>query len=696
MRKLLTALVAFLFISTSVMAKNNPVTGIWLLTKVEENGTFTDVYSEINFKGNGSIAMDERDFGTWSYDAKAKTVSIESQMIKEFAGTRKISELDKNKMTLDSKGTKLFFIKIDKEKIKRDNQKSGLIGVWKMNDNGSTVYLKFAAPDTLKILSVDSGSSSRGQGRWIYDKDNKTIIMMIRDRWLRGNSKIKSLDNSQFVLEKDGKELKAQKIKQNTGTLEKLDFTLDDIYESLNNDQTSATLDGAKFSWLNREAKTSYLKKVKKLKYKHSFLLADFNAFVTEELTANVSFDENSNQVTVDKIFGSISAEEDEEDNPFYPVREPEDYRVTADKVITVPAGTFRCKVVESADGFGDRKTRYYMIANRPGVYAKIIVIEKQFNDEKYEMYELTDIEGDFNKQENKQIIGNWLLVKTKTSDKISNMSTEFDFIDDGRLSIDHTVSGDFFYWNFNKDDNTVSLDFKDRVQKLNIAKLDNNEMELQNKQLTYYFAKLQDQHSAAKNENLQIAGYWMLTNTNERYEIVRLSEDHSVFDIDYILSTPIEENASQYRGKWLYNSADSTLVFKTDDHQSLLIGRYKLEKLDDTEFILSQGKGKFYFIKIEPGLITKNNRESGLEGLWKIKQSDGKYKYYEFKTPYQFKYGSAKDNMNNLGLWFYNPDTKKLFIGAEILQLEGFSKIDQIKEDTIKFENGLVATRVK
>ena len=251
-------------------------------------------------------------------------------------------------------------------------------------------------------------------------------------------------------------------------------------------------------------------------------------------------------------------------------------------------------------------------------------------------------------------------------------------------------------YWNFNKDDNTVSLDFKEQVQKLNIAKLNASEMELKNEQLTYYFSKLQNQPLAAKDSNTPIAGYWMLTNANDRYQIVHLKEDYSVFDIDYVLSTPIEKNGPQYRGTWSYNSANSALVVKTDDHQSLLIGRYTIEKSDDTELILSQGKGKLYFIKIKPELIEKTNQESGLEGLWKVKQNDGNYKYYEFKAPYQFRYGSSADDMNSLGLWFYNPEKQKLFIGARILQLEGFSQIVRVTKDAIKFENGLEATRVK
>ena len=77
MKKLFIALFALLTLSTSIMAKNNPVQGTWLLTKVEKNGKLVEVYSEINFKDNGSISMNEIDFGTWIYHSKAKTVSIE-------------------------------------------------------------------------------------------------------------------------------------------------------------------------------------------------------------------------------------------------------------------------------------------------------------------------------------------------------------------------------------------------------------------------------------------------------------------------------------------------------------------------------------------------------------------------------------------------------------------------------------------
>ena len=60
-------------------------------------------------------------------------------------------------------------------------------------------------------------------------------------------------------------------------------------------------------------------------------------------------------------------------------------------ETITVPAGTFNCKVFEGLDG--EAKVKYWMILDKPGVYAKIIREDVDpFDELEYSIIELEEI----------------------------------------------------------------------------------------------------------------------------------------------------------------------------------------------------------------------------------------------------------------------------------------------------------------
>ncbi|NOR73842.1 MAG: hypothetical protein GQ525_01650, partial [Draconibacterium sp.] len=89
MKKITLLFIMFLLISGAVSAKETSIAGKWLLTKVEMDGNIEEVYSDIEFKADGYVEMEGRVFGEWKYNKKAKSVTIKSEMIKEFAGERK-------------------------------------------------------------------------------------------------------------------------------------------------------------------------------------------------------------------------------------------------------------------------------------------------------------------------------------------------------------------------------------------------------------------------------------------------------------------------------------------------------------------------------------------------------------------------------------------------------------------------------
>jgi hypothetical protein len=237
MKKVSILIYILLLISTASIAKDAPILGNWLLTKVEMEGKTQELYSAVKFKDDGYAEMEGRVFGTWVYNNKTKTITIESKMIEEFAGEWKFTKSGKNDVLLSNDKTKLFLIKLDIEKIGLSNQKSGFIGAWKMDINGESMYMKFEAPNKLSTFTKTDYGSSKGGGSWMFNKDNNSIILIFRDQALKGKSAIKTINSSTFIIEKDGNTYTGEKLEGESNDIEKLNFTEDEIIENMNNNR---------------------------------------------------------------------------------------------------------------------------------------------------------------------------------------------------------------------------------------------------------------------------------------------------------------------------------------------------------------------------------------------------------------------------------------------------------------------------
>jgi hypothetical protein len=696
MKRFLFLFAAVLLLLTEAMAGDAKIVGSWMITKAENGGKTQDVYQIANFKDDGYAEMAGRVFGSWEYDAKANTLTIESEMIKQFSGKWTVAKLTKNEMVLQHDDSKINLIVYDKEKIKQANQKSGFIGSWKLSEKNmdqSDVYLSFNLPDEINIKEIGDGFSSRGGGMWFFDTKSNTVVMLIRERSLRGKSKVIKINADEFVLENNGKKIAATRLKQLAKDREILV-----VSDEEDTSEEKSEINSEECLWFNQDAKMDYLKRVKQLKYQKKNLLAGFDAFISEDITANVSVNEDENTIDIEPIFDNLSERDYDGRNAFYPIEDIYNYSIIDDREVTVPAGTFLCKVIEKNDSFNQSRTRYYMIKNRPGVYAKIITVKKNNDKEEYTMYELSAIEGDFNMQDNKQIIGDWLLTALKSDGKISNVGVvNFEFINDGRLSMNNAGDGVFFSWNYDKDTKMVTLNFGDKEQVLKITKSNEKELELQNDKLNYSFVKFQKNADAAGDADPLLYGYWMLIGNNEPYKVMHLKKDNSVYEMDRISKAPLEDNHSELKGKWMYNASESSITFNTDVYESICNGKFTIKKLNDNVLVLGVGpRAYFVFLKIDPLRIEKENKKSGIIGLWKVTSRAGKVAYYNLQSPYIFNTGKTKENMYGKGLWFYNPATETLFLGYQTFLLQSEIHVNKISKNKIELDGGYTAERVK
>jgi len=413
MKNFTLLLFASLMISVSITAKNTPIVGKWLLTKVEMQGRVQEVYQEVEFKEDGYMSMMGMVVGEWSMDKKAKTFTIESDMAKKLAGIRKIEKHSKSELILVGDNGKLHFILLNPKSIAKENKKSGLEGTWITNDEeeGGKKYITLELPDTFKAVTKTEYSTSKTSGSWKYNSKDKSIIFLAMDRQLRGKNSVVSKKENELVINHNGNKIilkkQGKQAVKKAANIERLTFTEEDFYDNDGNPKYEA--DAEKLPWKDPMKMYEYLKWVKFLDYTMSTLVEETNALETKELSAKMNVELDYETVKYDNIFVGFdrnSLPEDtemptitiESNNPTYASvpfpYEVYTFRVTSNnEQVTVKAGTYTCTTVELI-GDNEEKIKLWMINDKPGVVAKVIIEgQDPFGALEYRMFELSKID---------------------------------------------------------------------------------------------------------------------------------------------------------------------------------------------------------------------------------------------------------------------------------------------------------------
>lgn len=392
---------------------NNQFTGEWLLEKVEKDGKteFVDLIVDLN--SNGIFYTKGVMFGKWDYNKAAKIIIFDVIEEKDpFNGVHTILKSDKATLLLDVEGSKLYFSKIDHEKIAKENGASGLMGTWRLSDeeNPDAVHiLKFDAPDEFVYVekSKYSGSTSTSNGMWIFNKNEKTVILIGYLEQLRGLNKVIAITNNKISLENNGTIYSFKKEAQQVAKIEHLTFTQDDFFtEDGEGQDFKYPDDEQKLPWKDAMEMMMTLVNVKQLVYNYSTLIEAVDVFENETLTADVNSNPQEQALSIDFIFDGYDRYNLPEDaglppnefkkiygftyNKLYP-EEDNSFRVVGSEKITTLAGTFDCTVIEVVDGL-DRNKKLWMINDKPGIYAKIIDENRTENYGFYHIYELKEI----------------------------------------------------------------------------------------------------------------------------------------------------------------------------------------------------------------------------------------------------------------------------------------------------------------
>ena len=372
MKKLVITLIIILC-SFSIKAQESKIVGSWLVTKVESASNTQYPFKIIEFAKGGKILMKGKLVATWRYNSKRNEIKMRSNVELDFNGINKIVSSTNKEFVLEKESVKTTYLKLDFNEIAKENAMSKLKGVWQLeSDFDSIQLLKMELPDTFSITTISSrdGIKSTTNGTWMYNSNEKSIIFIGESKLLNGKSMLKEQSEKAFVLNINGKEIIAKKEVSST-TLERLTFNIDNFPARPNENSP----------WSDFDSLLIKLEHVNYLKYKQSRLIQNTTDFKIDTLLSKITINKERKSITLnnlvinekDTLKGSESFKGGllNRSNDFFPQEKLGPFRVITTETIKVIAGEFECKVVEGF--YGEVKFKYWMIIDKPGVYAKVI-----------------------------------------------------------------------------------------------------------------------------------------------------------------------------------------------------------------------------------------------------------------------------------------------------------------------------------
>ena len=241
-------------------------------------------------------------------------------------------------------------------------------------------------------------------GKWKCDKDRKMLIMeSTRDKDFNGEAEVLNLKGNKLSYKKDGAILnfeKAEMAKLDNTPIPSLKYTYRDF---LDKDGGGKYLeDGVKLPWTIDQIYTG-LKNIKEIVFHVDHFEPNkgktdswINSYKIEFISPNeLSIREYSyfqkDYIDMDDNVYPLD-EGTRGQKVFFPLEDPEYFRVIGTEVIKTDAGNFKCTIVEGVGNF-DLKLKYWMIMDKPGVFAKIIKSKEEGNPFDYtNVYTLKEI----------------------------------------------------------------------------------------------------------------------------------------------------------------------------------------------------------------------------------------------------------------------------------------------------------------
>jgi len=372
----------------TTFAQNKSVQGDWLIINLI-NGDKTDTpYIVQTFRNDGKMLIRDFEIGTWKQSCN--TLHLQSKMYPVFDGDFKIIKSNSNEITLKNKQTEASLIKYDIKKLQQNKQFNSLTAAWKFGGTDTNI-LRLQPNGKYTLLSIGEDMNMSTKGNWYFIPNQNAFVLQGNPDFLSDKDSIVQQGEDYLEIVNHKLHYQLEKIPEHK-PIEHLTFKEEDLPEE--------NMDAEKLPWREFDNMKDYLSKIKTLKYNKYDYYSEVDAFVTTEIFTEIENDSKNIKFTdyyypneeAVKLYETIKGFLQNSYNDFFPQKELDYYKVVdTQRKITVPAGTFTCTLVEGMTG--DNKYQYWMINNKPGVFAKIIKEnDGQFGNAFYQKSELSEI----------------------------------------------------------------------------------------------------------------------------------------------------------------------------------------------------------------------------------------------------------------------------------------------------------------
>ncbi len=288
-----------------------------------------------------------------------------------------------------------FVPKAQEKKIVGNWQLTTVIEDGKTMDGFQTVFI-FSEKGILNAAR-NATSEPMTVGTWTYNKKQKTIVMSSDlDKDFRGRAEVIKVNKKVLVYKKSGATLNFTKLSkldlpEKIASVTIIKPALNFTYDNLLNEEGDFYYEEetAKLPWKIKDVLT-FLKDYKDIIYTasnfrgdlepDSFLVSSKITYNEAEQTIDIreySFFQNDYIDMSENPISINDSEDYQEYLYFFPKEKLDPFKVIGTEMVETSLGNFECTIVEGIDTF-NKKIKYWMINNKPGVFAKLIVV----NDE--------------------------------------------------------------------------------------------------------------------------------------------------------------------------------------------------------------------------------------------------------------------------------------------------------------------------
>ncbi len=357
------------------------IPGKWLWVSFSQNGQKQSPYRQVEFTDDGKMLFGGFELATWT--CRNNKFTLQSKADPTFNGKGRVEWQGHDRMRLELDGMRMEFRRWTDDFLLRP-----LAGVWIYYDDPE-VYLKISDSATITEFVLTDYGTEMSVASGIYLPEEKKIIIQNPAGYFTGVYKVERENEQDMTFNRDGRDYDLIKDDE-TAPPPALQFT----YEDLPADEDESRLPWNGIAWNDYDTSVVYYFQrrtyIDLLERFHIVNEMDRHKINRRNRTFCISQhlikSHGERPQIAEKCKGFVA----ESHNPFFPMDRPDRFRiVSTDTLYETPDFAFQCTLIEGVDG--DKKFRYWMINDRPGVYARVMVqYPGDRNDEVYYIREFS------------------------------------------------------------------------------------------------------------------------------------------------------------------------------------------------------------------------------------------------------------------------------------------------------------------